>query len=244
MIQLSENERIDKLHRNNYVIIQNKSNFCFGVDAVLLSHFARANEGEIVMDICTGTGIIPILMSAKTKAKKFDAIDIQENLVKMAQKSIKINNLENKVNIFHCDVKNILNKFEKNSYDLITVNPPYIKQRSGILNKFNSIAISRHEILCTFEDIAYNSSKILKNKGRIYLVHKVSRLADVISILRGNCLEPKKIQFVQPYFKSEPNLFLMEAIKNANPELKVLPSITVYNQDGTYTKEVFDIYYN
>lgn len=244
MITLNENERIDQLHRNDYVIIQNSKKFCFGIDSVLLAHFAYAYEDEIVMDIGTGTGIIPILMSAITDARKFDAIDIQKDSVIMARKSVSLNNLENKINIFHCDVKNLTQNFPKNTYDVVTVNPPYVKYKSGIINNITPKSIARNEIFCTFEDIVFNSNKILKNKGRFYLIHKASRLADIMYTLRNHGLEPKKLQFIQSYFNSSPNLVLIEAIKQANPMLNVLPNLIIYNDDGSYTQEVFDIYYN
>lgn len=244
MVHLNENERIDQLHRNDYVIIQDKTKFCFGIDAVLLSHFATAYEDEVVMDIGTGTGIIPILMEAKTKAKHFDAIDIQEESVLMATKSVQLNNLQNKIKIVHCDVKNILDKFKKNSYDVVTVNPPYMKSKGGILNDLTPKAIARHEIFCTFDDIVFNSSQLLKHKGRIYIIHRATRLVDIITTLRKYKLEPKKMQLIQSYLTSEPNLVLIEAIKDAKPMLNVMPNLIIYNQDGTYTKEVFDIYYN
>lgn len=241
---LKENERIDELHRNNYVIIQNKDKFCFGIDAVLLSSFANAKKGDKVFDIGTGTGIIPILMSAKTNATDFSAIDIQEESVDMARRSILLNNLQNKITVEHLDVKNIFSKFEKNTFDVVTSNPPYITGGSGILNDFSAKAIARHEILCNLDDILKGASSLLKPKGKFYMIHRPNRLADIMEGLRKYSLEPKVIRFIQPYKDKEPNMVLIEAIKNAGILLKVMPTLVIYDENKNYTKELYDIYYN
>ena len=241
---LKENERIDELHRNNYVIIQNKDKFCFGIDAVLLSSFANAKKGDKVFDIGTGTGIIPILMSAKTNATDFSAIDIQEESVDMARRSVLLNNLQNKITVEHLDVKNIFSKFEKNTFDVVTSNPPYITGGSGILNDFSSKAIARHEILCNLDDILKGASGLLKPKGKFYMIHRPNRLADIMEGLRKYSLEPKVIRFIQPYKDKEPNMVLIEAVKNAGILLKVMPTLVIYDENKNYTKELYDIYYN
>ena len=241
---LKENERIDELHRNNYVIIQNKDKFCFGIDAVLLSSFANAKKGDKVFDIGTGTGIIPILMSAKTNATDFSAIDIQEESVDMARRSVLLNNLQNKITVEHLDVKNIFSKFEKNTFDVVTSNPPYITGGSGILNDFSSKAIARHEILCNLYDILKGASGLLKPKGKFYMIHRPNRLADIMEGLRKYSLEPKVIRFIQPYKDKEPNMVLIEAVKNAGILLKVMPTLVIYDENKNYTKELYDIYYN
>lgn len=241
---LKENERIDELHRNNYVIIQNKDKFCFGIDAVLLSSFANAKKGDKVFDIGTGTGIIPILMSAKTNATDFSAIDIQEESVDMARRSILLNNLQNKITVEHLDVKNIFSKFEKNTFDVVTSNPPYITGGSGILNDFSAKAIARHEILCNLDDILKGASSLLKPKGKFYMIHRPNRLADIMEGLRKYSLEPKVIRFIQPYKDKEPNMVLIEAVKNAGILLKVMPTLVIYDENKNYTKELYDIYYN
>ena len=240
---LKENERIDDLHRNGYFIIQNIKKFCFGIDAVLLSDFAKAKKGDIVFDIGTGTGIIPILMNAKTKAEKYIAIDIQEESVDMAKRSVKLNKLENKIDIFNIDIKNVFDKFEKNSIDVITTNPPYMNMGSGIVNEYDAKAIARHEIFCNLEDVVKASSMLLKPNGSFYMVHRPNRLCDIIYMLRLYKLEPKVIRFVQPYENKEPNIVLIESVKNAKPFLKVLPNLIVYNKDGKYTDEINKIYY-
>ena len=241
---LKENERIDELHRNNYVIIQDPKKFCFGIDAVLLSDFAKAKDGDIVFDIGTGTGIIPILMSAKTNAKKYFAIDIKKESVDMAKRSVEINNLSNKIEIFHLDVKNVFEKFEKNSVNVVTSNPPYMNIGGGIINEYDAKAIARHEIYCNLDDIVKTASMLLKPKGKFYMVHRPNRLCDIICTLRKYKLEPKTIRFVQPYEDREPNMLLIESIKNGGSLLKVLPNLIIYNENRQYTDEINKIYYH
>ncbi|MDE6357482.1 MAG: tRNA1(Val) (adenine(37)-N6)-methyltransferase [Eubacteriales bacterium] len=235
---LKENERIDELHRNGYVIIQDTKRFCFGMDAVLLSSFANAQKGDKVFDIGTGTGIIPILMEAKTKASEFFAIDIQEESVDMAKRSISLNKLEHKIKVYHLDIKNVFDKFEKNTFNVVTSNPPYMNMGGGILNDFSPKAIARHEILCNLDDILKGASGLLKPKGKFFMVHRPNRLADIIEGLRKYKLEPKTIRFVQPYENKEPNMVLIEAVKNGGAMLKVLPTLIVYNENREYTKEI------
>ena len=241
---LKENERIDDLHRNNYVIIQDKKRFCFGIDAVLLSDFAKAKKDDVVFDIGTGTGIIPILMCAKTKAKKFFAIDIQEESVDMAKRSIGLNKLEDKIEIVHLDIKNVFDKFEKNTIDVVTSNPPYMNMGGGLINEYDAKAIARHEIFCNLDDIVKATSLLLKPNGKFYMVHRPNRLCDIICTLRKYKLEPKTIRFVQPYEDKEPNMVLIESVKNGKAFLKILPNLIVYNKDNQYTEEINKIYYD
>lgn len=241
---LKENERIDSLHRNGYSIIQNTKSFCFGIDAVLLSDFAKAKTGEKVFDIGTGTGIIPILMCAKTTADSFIGIDIQKESVDMARRSVLLNNLGDRIKIENLDVKNTFEKYEKNYFNVVTSNPPYISCGNGLLNKLNAKTIARHEIFCDLQDILISASGLLKSKGRFYMVHRSDRLVDIIENLRKYKLEPKTMRFVQPYIDKTPNLVLIEAIKDGGALLKVLPSLVIYNKNNKYTEETYDIYYN
>lgn len=241
---LKVNERIDDLHRNGYTIIQDPKKFCFGIDAVLLSDFAKAKKDEIVFDIGTGTGIIPILMSAKTSAKKYFAIDIQQESVDMARRSIKLNKLTDKIEVFHLDIKKVFEKFEKNSINVVTSNPPYMNMGGGLINEYDAKAIARHEIFCNLDDIVKATSLLLKPNGRFYMVHRPNRLCDIICTLRNYKLEPKTIRFVQPYENKEPNMVLIESIKNGKAFIKILPNLIVYNKDKQYTDEINRIYYN
>lgn len=241
---LKVNERIDDLHRNGYTIIQDPKKFCFGIDAVLLSDFAKAKKDEIVFDIGTGTGIIPILMSAKTSAKKYFAIDIQQESVDMARRSIKLNKLTDKIEVFHLDIKKVFEKFEKNSINVVTSNPPYMNMGGGLINEYDAKAIARHEIFCNLDDIVKATSLLLKPNGRFYMVHRPNRLCDIICTLRNYKLEPKTIRFVQSYENKEPNMVLIESIKNGKAFMKILPNLIVYNKDKQYTDEINRIYYN
>lgn len=239
---LKDGERLDDLHRNGYKIIQSKDGFCFGMDGVLLSHFADTKENDTVFDIGTGTGVIPILMSAKKNAKKYFAIDIQKNSVDMAKRSVHLNSLEDKIHVMHLDVKDIQKTFEKSSIDVVTSNPPYMNAGKGIVNKHSEKMIARHEIYCSLEDIIENAHFLLKPKGKFYMVHRPNRLVDIICMLRKYKLEPKAIRLVEPYKNKEPNIVLIESVKDGNPFLKALPTLTIYGEDKKYTKEIYDIY--
>ena len=240
---LLEGERLDDLHRNNYKIIQNPKYFCFGMDAVLLSGFVKAGDCETVLDLCSGNGIIPVLLCAKTNAKFLFGIEIQKELAEMAERTVKYNKLEEKIKIIEGDLKNLSQFFKPSSIDVITVNPPYMNDFGGIKNKLSKKAIARHEVLCKLEDIVLNSSKHLKPLGRFYMVHRPQRLTDIICLLRKYKLEPKTIRFVQPFIGKEPNMVLIEAIRGAKPMVKVLDTLIVYNEDNTFTDEVYKIYY-
>lgn len=239
---LFEGERLDDLNRNNYRIIQNEKHFCFGMDAVLLSSFATVKKGEEVIDLGTGNGIIPILLEAKTKGKHFTGLEIQEYSADMASRSVILNKLSNKIDIVVGDIKEASKIFGPASFDVITCNPPYMIANHGLTNSDESKAIARHEILCTIEDIAKQSSKLLKQKGRFYMVHRPFRLIEIINELTRYKLEPKRIRMVYPYINKEPNMVLIECVKGGKSRLKVEPPLIVYKDKNEYTKEIFDIY--
>jgi len=239
---LNPDERLDDLHRNNYRIIQNTKKFCFGMDAVLLSGFAKVLKGELVLDLGTGTGIIPILLEAKTEGKHFTGLEIQEESVDMAKRSIAYNELKDKIDIVQGDIKEASKIFGPASFDVITCNPPYMNNSHGIVNPSEAKAIARHEILCTFDDIVREVARILKPRGRLYLVHRPFRLAEIISKLSTYKLEPKRIRLVHPYVDKDPNMVLVECIKGAKSYLKVEPPLIVYKETNIYTDEIYDIY--
>lgn len=242
-MKLKENERIDDLQINNLKIIQNKNGFCFGIDSVLLSDFASSiTKNSQVVDLGTGTGIISILLSAKTMAKNIIGIEIQENVAEMAARSVELNNLQNKIKIINEDIKNIIKILPNNSYDAIVTNPPYMKDNSGLKNENYEKLISRHEIECTIEDVAKVSRALLKDKGEIYMVHRPDRLVDIIETFRKNKLEIKTIRLVHSNLELQANLVLIKAIKNGKPFLKIEKPLYIYNKDGTYTSEVKKIY--
>ncbi len=241
-VELEKDERIDDLEYKGLKIIQNKNWFCFGIDSVLLSDFARdIKDNSIVMDLGTGTGIISILLSKKINAKKITGIEIQEDVFKMAKKSVKLNNLKN-VEIINEDINNLKNIYKQNSIDAIVTNPPYIKKENGLKNENENKLISRHEIKCNLEDIIKISNYLLKDKGNLYMVYRPDRLADVIYCLRKYKLEPKKIKLIYPNKNKECNLFLIKATKNSGSFLKIEKPLYVYEEDGNYTDEILEIY--
>lgn len=238
-----ENERLDELHRKGYKIIQDPNRFCFGMDAVLLSAFANVRKNEKVLDIGTGTGIIPILMEARYGGESYVGIEIQEDVADMARRSVKYNNLEEKIIIDNADVKEALKLYGSGFFDVITTNPPYMTVDKGIVNPNDTKALSRHELSVKLEDIVSISSKILKNKGRFYMIHRPARLVEIMNVMRKYNLEIKRIRMVHPYIDKEANMVLIEAMHDGKPFLKVENPLIVYEKSGEYTKEVTDIYY-
>lgn len=242
-IKLNENEVIHSLDINNLKIIQNKKYFCFGMDAVLLSDFSKEiKANSSIMDLCAGNAAISLLLSAKTKNTKITAVEIQEVVADLAQRSIKLNSLEDRIKVLCMDLKNLNRTFPHSSFDAIVCNPPYKKFSTGIINKSNTKTIARHELLCTLDDIVSISSYLLKNNGCLYLVHRPERLCDLIVSLRQFNLEPKHITFVQPTVDKPVNLVLIKAIKGGKPFLKFNKNLIVYNSDGSYTQDFLKIY--
>lgn len=241
-IQLLDGERLDDLYRNHYKIIQNTKKFCFGMDAVLLSGFTMVKEGERALDLGTGTGIIPILLEAKTKGKQFCALEIQEESAEMARRSVIINGLQEKINIVTGDIKEASGIFGAASFDVVTTNPPYMTGKHGLVNPDLPKAIARHEILCTLEDVVSEGSKVLRPGGRFYMVHRPFRLAEIMMVLAQYRLEPKRMRLVYPYIDKEPNMVLLEAIKGGRPRITVDPPLIVYKEPDVYTQEIYDIY--
>ena len=237
-----EQERLDELHRNGYFIIQDPKRFCFGMDAVLLSGFAKAKKGERVLDLGTGTGIIPILMEAKTEAEDFKALEIQEESADMARRSVCYNHLEDKIEIVTGDIKEASAIFGASSFDVITTNPPYMIGQHGLTNPHMPKAIARHEILCTLEDVVSQASKLLGDRGRFYMVHRPFRLTEIMQVLTKYKLEPKRMQLVYPYIDREPNMVLIEALKGGNSRITVERPLIVYEKPGVYTKEILEMY--
>ena len=242
-IELKDNERIDDLQLNNLKIIQNKDGFCFGIDSVLLSDFSKEiPTGSTVLDLGTGTGILGILLCGKTKLSKIYGIDVQEEVCQMAQRSVKLNNLEDRFEIINDNIKNLNTIFENCSIDAIVSNPPYKKDNSGLKNESQTKLISRHEITASLEDFIEISSKLLKDNSSLYMVHRPERLSDLFYLLRKYKLEPKKLRMVQSYFDSKPKLVLVKATKNAKSFLNIENPLIIYNKDGTYTSEILKIY--
>ncbi|MBD5552330.1 MAG: tRNA1(Val) (adenine(37)-N6)-methyltransferase [Lachnospiraceae bacterium] len=235
-------ERIDDLQRNGYRIIQDPERFCFGMDAVLLAGFAKEARGERLLDIGTGTGILPLLMEARTQIPHLFGIEIQEESAEMARRSVKLNALEEKIEIITGDIKEADRWFEAASFDVITCNPPYMIGQHGLQNAERSKTIARHEVCCTFRDIAEMTVKLLKPGGRFYLVHRPFRLAEILVTLSNCKLEPKRMQLVYPFADKEPNMVLMEAVRGGRPRMTVEKPLIVYQSPGVYTPEIYDIY--
>ena len=217
-VLLKENERIDDLQRNHYRIIQDPGRFCFGMDAVLLSGFAKAKQGDRVLDLGTGTGIIPILMEAKTSAKNLVGLEIQPDSADMARRSVRLNGLEKKIEIITGDIKEAESLFGAASFDVVTSNPPYMTEHHGITNPEAPKAIARHELLCSLEDVISQSSRLLKPGGNFFMVHRPFRLVDIFVLLREYKLEPKRMKLVYPFADKEPNMVLIEQTGEDGPK--------------------------
>lgn len=241
-MNLKPNERIDDLNRCGYKIIQNTNKFCFGMDAVLLSSFAKANEGDKVIDLGTGTGIIPILMEAKTKASSFVGLEIQDESVEMARRSVLMNGQENKITILQGDIKTASKDLGAAMFDVVTSNPPYMNNSHALVNPNEAKAIARHEIMCNLEDVVREGAKLLKVGGKMYMVHRPFRLIEIVSEMTKYKLEPKRIRFVHPYVDKEPNMVLIEATKGGKSMVKIDKPLVVYKDVNVYTDEIHEIY--
>lgn len=241
-VEIKENERIDDLQRNGYQIIQDPEKFCFGMDAVLLSGFVRVKSGAKVLDMGTGTGIIPLLVEAKTQAAHISAIEIQEESADMARRSVRLNGLENKIDIVTGDLREADKFFDAASFDVITCNPPYMIGQHGLTNPDAPKAIARHEILCTLEDVVRTAAKLLKPGGAFCMVHRPFRLAEIICVMTEYKLEPKRMKLVYSYIDKEPNMVLIEGRRGGKPRMTVEKPLIVFQEPNVYTDEICDVY--
>ncbi|MFQ6806197.1 MAG: tRNA1(Val) (adenine(37)-N6)-methyltransferase [Lachnospiraceae bacterium] len=240
-IALQENERLDDL-QNGYFIIQNTKNFCYGIDAVLLAGFARVKPGERVLDMGTGTGIIPILLKAKTPGEHFTGLEIQEESAQMARRSVVYNGLEKDIEIRTGDIREAAAIFGRASFSVVTCNPPYMTGDHGLVNPHLPKAIARHEVLCTLEDVISQAAQVLEPRGRFYMVHRPFRLAEIMGLMMKYQLEPKRMRLVYPYVDKEPNMVLIEGLLGGNPRITVEKPLIVYERPGVYTDEIREIY--
>lgn len=242
-IELKENERIDDLEYKGLKIIQNEKGFCFGIDAVLLSDFAKnIKNGAKVLDLGTGTGIISILLCGKTKLSNIIGVEVQKEVYDMANRSIKLNDLQNKFQVINDNILNLDKLYERNTFDAIVTNPPYKKENTGITNIDEKKLISRHEILAKLEDYVNISNKLLKDKGEFYMIHRPERLVDILSSMRENKIEPKEIRFICSHKDELPKMVLIKGVKNGKSFLKVRENLYIYNENGEYTDEIYKIY--
>ncbi len=235
-------ERLDDLQINGYKIIQHPDKFCFGMDAVLLSGFARVKENERVLDLGTGTGILPILLEAKTSGEHFTGLEIQPESAEMANRSVLYNDLQSKIDIIEGDIKRASEIFGKASVEVVTSNPPYMTNHHGLKNPNDAKAIARHELLCSLEDVVRETAAVLKPKGRCYFVHRPFRIVEIFENMRKYRLEPKRMRLVYPYVDKEPNMVLIEGVKGGGSQLTVEAPLIVYDAPGKYSKEIYDIY--
>lgn len=247
-MKLKENERIDNLQYNNLKIIQNTKGFCFGIDSILISDFAKEiRKNSIGVDLGTGTGVISILLTAKTNLYKIYGVEIQADVAEMAKRSIELNHMQNKVEIININLNEIEEgegnkKLQRESFDFIVTNPPYKKLKTGKVNKSEYKYISRHELTANLEDFIRTSKYLLKDRGSLYMVHRPERLVDIITLMRKYKIEPKKIRFIHSKINKEPTLILIKGVKNANPFLKIENPLIIYNENGKYTDEIYEIY--
>ena len=260
-MNIKEDERIDDLEYNNLKIIQNKNGFCFGIDSVLISDFAKeVKNNSIGVDLGAGTGIISILLTAKTEISKIIGVEIQKEVAEMARRSVELNNMQNKIEIINLNIKEIINKTKKENlsdnlennkiieklpregFDFVVTNPPYKKLETGKINNNEYKYISRHEVTADLADFIEVSRYLLKDKGALYMVHRPERLVDIVELMRKNKIEPKKIRLVYSKVDKEPALVLIKGIKNARPFLKIDKPLVIYDTNGEYTDEIYDIY--
>lgn len=242
MEELRPGERIDDLHRKGYRIIQKTDGFCFGMDAVLLSDYARVGKKDKVLDMGCGTGILPILIEARTEGGHFTGLEIQEEFASMAGRSVALNHQEDRIRIVCGDIKEASSLFGPESFDVVVSNPPYMVGEHGLKNPDPRKAIARHEVLVNLEELLRETKKVLKNMGHFYLVHRTYRMAEIMHLLVEYGLEPKRIRFVYPFADKEPNIMLIEAMKGAKSRIKVEPPLIVYEKPGVYTEEIYRIY--
>ena len=238
MCKLKEGERLDDLQTRGYEIIQHPGKFCFGMDAVLLASFAKVKKGERALDIGTGTGIIPVLMTVKTDGEDFTGLEIQEESADMARRSVKHNHLEDKITIKTGDIKEAADYFKAASFDVITTNPPYMIGQHGITNINSAKTIARHEVLCTLDDILRESARLLKFHGRFYMVHRPFRLVEIFTKMAAYGIEPKRMRLVHPYVDKEPNMVLIEGSNKGKSRIQIEPPLIVYEKDGSYTRDL------
>ena len=235
-------ERLDDLQCDGLYLIQNPDKFCFGIDAVLLSNFVKVKKDGYAVDLCTGSGIVPILLSTKTKAKKITGIEIQSDIADMASRSVSYNKLDEKIDIINDDISNALKYIKHSCVDSVCVNPPYMKDMAAIKNPDLPLAIARHELLTDLESVINIANKLLKENGRFFMIHRPSRLSEIFASMRQNRIEPKRIRFIHSYIDSKANLVLIEGLKGSGVWLDVEPPLAVYKEKNVYTDEVLKIY--
>ena len=241
-VNIGKDESIDDLQLNGLQLIQKEQGFRFGVDAVLLSHFANVKKKHRVIDLCTGTGIVSFLVYGKYKPKEVIGLEIQDDMVEMANRSSKLNDTSDIVKFVQGDLKDKALLDSLGRFDVVTVNPPYKLNNAGILNPNDKLAIARHEIMCNLEDVIVSARRLLKDNGRMFIVHRPERLADIFGLMRKYKIEPKRVRLVQPNTKKAPNIVLVEGQRDGGAFLKWEETLYVYDDNGNYSEEINRIY--
>ncbi|WNQ11656.1 tRNA1(Val) (adenine(37)-N6)-methyltransferase [Paenibacillus aurantius] len=241
-IPLQPTERVDDLLTNDLKIIQSDDVFSFSMDAVLLARFCSVPVRGRILDLCSGNGVIPLLLTTRTKAPIW-AVEIQERLADMAERNVKINRLEEQIQVLHQDLKNSHTHFGYGVFDLVTVNPPYLPVVAGEQNGNPHFAAARHEIYSTLEEVIAACAKLVRTGGKVAMVHRPSRLTDILCLMRQYKLEPKRLRFVHPRAGEEANMILVEAMRDAKPDVRLLPPLIVYKNRTDYCDELMEIYY-
>jgi len=239
---IHDDESLEDLQINQLYILQKKTEFRFGMDAVLLANFVMARLGARIIDLGTGTGILPLLISAKTQAERIIGIEIQHEIAEMAKRSVTGNALDDRIEIMELDIKACVETLGSCCCDVVVSNPPYTKVGSGLVNPDSSKAIARHEILCSLRDIVMTAAALLKNHGEFYMVHRPDRLCDIMTEMRNARIEPKLLRLVCPRLGQAPSLILVSGMKNGNPGMKHLPPLFIYTPSGDYSEEARVIY--
>lgn len=237
-----EDERIDDLQCKGYQLIQKPKGFCFGIDAVLLSDFVKVKKGQRILDFCTGSGVIPILLAAKTEGKEFTGLELQKEYADMAGRSVQLNHLEEKVNIICGDVKDVKKLFSPASFPVVTVNPPYMTEHHGLTNLLEPKTIARHEVTLSLENVIMAASYVLPESGSFFMIHKPFRLAEIFQCMKKYHIEPKRMRLVHPYVNKEPTMVLIEGLKGGRERITIEPPLIIYKEPGVYSEEIFRIY--
>ncbi|WP_219839111.1 tRNA1(Val) (adenine(37)-N6)-methyltransferase [Paenibacillus sp. R14(2021)] len=239
---LAPDERLDDLLTHQLHIIQSREVFSFSMDAVLLARFAAIPPRGRILDLCTGNGVIPLLLTTRTKAA-IDAVEIQPRLADMAKRSVEANGLEEQITIYEGDLRDFHKQNGHGTYDFITVNPPYMPAGTGDQNENEHFAMARHERNGTLNDIVAACARLVRPGGRMAMVHRPSRLVEILETMRKWKLEPKRMRFVHPHAEAESNMVLIEAARDGKPDMKMLPPLIVYNEERQYNEELMQIYY-
>ncbi len=248
-IKLNVNERIDDLNLDGLELIQNTEYFCFGTDSVLLANFVVSNSSNNIIDFCSGSGVISLIISKKKKCNKVFSVELQKEMYDLLKRNIEYNDLREKIIPVNSDIKDIkkirqelINNIKNGTVDIVVCNPPYKKKGTGITNSEDVKYVARHEVMCNLEDVFKSACELLNTKGKLYLVHKPERLVDLMEVARKYRLEAKRIRFVQPNVNLKPSIVLIEYVKDGNNEVIVEKPLIEYNEDGSYTEEFLNIY--